>query len=121
MSDPTVPEGTEQAADEAMTPGSDSLEDSFADGRNIDLLDSRPRAWRAYLHALGPGLVTGASDDDPSGIPTYAQTGARFGFGMLWVALITIPLMAGVAWVDLAIRADQITQSEPLQLVRQTA
>ena len=52
--------------------------------------------WRAYLPALGPGLVTGASDDDPSGIATYAQAGARFGFGMLWVALITFPLMAGV-------------------------
>jgi len=49
-----------------------------------------------YLRALGPGLVTGASDDDPSGIATYAQTGAQFGFGMLWVALITFPLMAGV-------------------------
>ena len=51
---------------------------------------------RTYLHALGPGLVTGASDDDPSGIATYAQTGAKFGFSMLWVALFTFPLMAGV-------------------------
>jgi len=57
---------------------------------------SGPASWRAYLRALGPGLVTGASDDDPSGIATYAQTGARFGFGMLWVALLTFPLMAGV-------------------------
>jgi Mn2+/Fe2+ NRAMP family transporter len=48
------------------------------------------------LRALGPGLITGASDDDPSGIATYAQSGARFGFGMLWVALITFPLMYGV-------------------------
>jgi NRAMP (natural resistance-associated macrophage protein)-like metal ion transporter len=52
--------------------------------------------WRVYLRALGPGLVTGASDDDPSGIATYAQTGARFGLGMLWVALLTFPLMAAV-------------------------
>jgi NRAMP (natural resistance-associated macrophage protein)-like metal ion transporter len=52
--------------------------------------------WRTYAHALGPGLVTGASDDDPSGIATYAQTGAKFGFSMLWVALFTFPLMAGV-------------------------
>ncbi len=52
--------------------------------------------WRTYLHALGPGLVTGASDDDPSGIATYAQTGAKFGLGMLWVALVTFPLMAAV-------------------------
>lgn len=45
---------------------------------------------------LGPGLVTGASDDDPSGIATYSQTGAKFGLGMLWTALITFPLMASI-------------------------
>src|SRR5947199_6896551 len=49
-----------------------------------------------YARALGPGLVTGASDDDPSGIATYAQAGARFGFGLLWATLITLPLMAAV-------------------------
>ena len=53
-------------------------------------------AWRAYLRALGPGLVTGASDDDPSGIATYAQAGAQFRYGLLWPALITLPLMAAV-------------------------
>jgi NRAMP (natural resistance-associated macrophage protein)-like metal ion transporter len=52
--------------------------------------------WPTYLRALGPGLITGASDDDPSGIATYAQTGAKFGFGMAWVALFTFPLMAAV-------------------------
>src|SRR5258706_13740310 len=51
---------------------------------------------RGYVRALGPGLVTGASDDDPSGIATYAQAGATFGFGLLWTALVTFPLMAGV-------------------------
>src|SRR5712692_11030440 len=51
---------------------------------------------RSYLRALGPGLVTGASDDDPSGIATYAQAGAKFGFAMLWTALLTFPLMATV-------------------------
>src|SRR5438270_12301252 len=53
-------------------------------------------AWRAYLRAFGPGLVTGASDDDPSGIATYAQAGAKFRFGLLWSALLTFPLMAAV-------------------------
>jgi NRAMP (natural resistance-associated macrophage protein)-like metal ion transporter len=52
--------------------------------------------WRDYLRALGPGLVTGASDDDPSGIATYAQAGSRFRFGMLWVSLVTFPLMTAV-------------------------
>jgi NRAMP (natural resistance-associated macrophage protein)-like metal ion transporter len=45
---------------------------------------------------LGPGLITGASDDDPSGIATYSQAGARFGFTTLWTALITFPLMAAI-------------------------
>ena len=45
---------------------------------------------------LGPGLITGASDDDPSGIATYSQAGARFGLATLWTALITFPLMAGI-------------------------
>ena len=52
--------------------------------------------WRQYLRALGPGLVTGASDDDPSGIATYAQAGAQVGFGLLWSALLTLPLMGAV-------------------------
>lgn len=49
-----------------------------------------------YWHALGPGLTTGASDDDPSGIATYSQTGAQFGFQLLWLSALTFPLMAVV-------------------------
>ena len=45
---------------------------------------------------LGPGLITGASDDDPSGIVTYTQAGARFGLGLLWVAIVTTPLMMAI-------------------------
>jgi NRAMP (natural resistance-associated macrophage protein)-like metal ion transporter len=52
--------------------------------------------WRQYLRAMGPGLVTGASDDDPSGIATYAQAGAKYGLSFLWAALVTLPLMVGV-------------------------
>ena len=48
------------------------------------------------LRVLGPGLVTGASDDDPSGIATYSQAGAGFGFATLWTALLTFPLMAAI-------------------------
>jgi len=51
---------------------------------------------RAYWHKLGPGLTTGASDDDPSGIATYSQAGAQYGFGLLWMASFTFPLMAVV-------------------------
>jgi NRAMP (natural resistance-associated macrophage protein)-like metal ion transporter len=48
------------------------------------------------LRVLGPGLVTGASDDDPSGIAAYSQAGAQFGFATLWTALLTFPLMAAI-------------------------
>ena len=51
---------------------------------------------RDYVKSLGPGLITGASDDDPSGIATYSQAGAGFGFATLWTAWITFPLMACV-------------------------
>jgi NRAMP (natural resistance-associated macrophage protein)-like metal ion transporter len=51
---------------------------------------------RNFLKILGPGLVTGASDDDPSGIATYSQAGAGFGLSLLWMSIITFPLMAGI-------------------------
>lgn len=47
-----------------------------------------------YWHTLGPGLTTGASDDDPSGIATYSQVGAKYGFQLLWLSPLTFPLMA---------------------------
>jgi Mn2+/Fe2+ NRAMP family transporter len=48
--------------------------------------------WRHLLGILGPGLVTGAADDDPSGIATYSQTGAQFGYGQLRTAFWMLPL-----------------------------
>lgn len=51
---------------------------------------------KKFFKALGPGLITGASDDDPSGIATYSQAGAKFGLATLWTALITFPLMAAI-------------------------
>src|SRR5476651_1428589 len=55
-----------------------------------------PPAKVSWLAKLGPGLITGAADDDPSGIATYSQAGAQFGFGMLWTVLLTYPLMVGI-------------------------
>lgn len=52
------------------------------------------RKTKDYWHMLGPGLTTGASDDDPSGIATYSQVGAQYGFGLLWMAPWTFPLMS---------------------------
>jgi NRAMP (natural resistance-associated macrophage protein)-like metal ion transporter len=51
---------------------------------------------KTFLKNLGPGVITGASDDDPSGIATYSQAGAQAGFATLWTALVTFPLMAAV-------------------------
>ncbi len=55
---------------------------------------------RGWLQRLGPGLITGAADDDPSGIATYSQAGAQFGFGTLWSLLVTFPLMVGIQLVS---------------------
>ncbi len=52
--------------------------------------------FRGFVRELGPGLVTGAADDDPSGIATYSQAGAAYGYSLLWTALLSLPLMAGV-------------------------
>src|SRR5579864_732583 len=53
-----------------------------------------------FLERLGPGLITGAADDDPSGIATYSQAGAQFGLAMLWSVFLTTPLMVGIQVVS---------------------
>src|SRR5947208_12316890 len=63
--------------------------------------------WRRILTVLGPGLITGASDDDPSGIATYSQAGAQFGYGMCWVMLATWPLMAAIQ--EISARIGRVT------------
>ncbi|MBK9705634.1 MAG: Nramp family divalent metal transporter [Acidobacteria bacterium] len=60
--------------------------------RGLKLLSSA----RYFFRNLGPGLITGAADDDPSGISTYSTAGASFGYGMLWTALLSLPLMTAV-------------------------
>src|SRR5579884_1348362 len=55
---------------------------------------------KRFFKILGPGLITGASDDDPSGIGTYAVAGASLGFATLWTALITFPMMAVVQFIS---------------------
>jgi NRAMP (natural resistance-associated macrophage protein)-like metal ion transporter len=58
--------------------------------------DSRIDRLQARARELGPGLITGAADDDPSGIAAYSQAGAAFGYSTLWIALVTLPLMAAI-------------------------
>jgi NRAMP (natural resistance-associated macrophage protein)-like metal ion transporter len=72
----------------AGTPGQGDQSTEISGGR----FASARRFWRA----LGPGIITGAADDDPSGIATYSIAGAKFGTGLLWMALLSWPLMAAV-------------------------
>jgi NRAMP (natural resistance-associated macrophage protein)-like metal ion transporter len=62
---------------------------------------------RRLLRYIGPGWITGASDDDPSGIATYSQAGAQFGYGMTWVMLFTWPLMAAIQ--EISARIGRVT------------
>jgi len=55
---------------------------------------------QSFIKKLGPGIITGAADDDPSGIATYSQAGAQFGFNMLWTVLFTYPFMVGIQMVS---------------------
>jgi NRAMP (natural resistance-associated macrophage protein)-like metal ion transporter len=64
-------------------------------------------APKGLLARLGPGLITGASDDDPSGIATYSQTGAQFGYAMCWVMLFCFPLMAAIQ--EISARMGRVT------------
>ena len=52
------------------------------------------------LKQLGPGLITGAADDDPSGIATYSQAGAQFGYALGWTVVLTYPLMVGIQLIS---------------------
>src|SRR5579864_3130333 len=63
----------------------------------------RPR----LLQIMGPGLITGASDDDPSGIATYSQVGAQFGYGLAWTLLFSYPLMAAIQ--EISARIGRVT------------
>jgi hypothetical protein len=89
-------------------------------------LPSRWSAWRrprwaaqrstsdkrtGFLAYLGPGLITGAADDDPSGIATYSQVGAQFGYAMTWLMLFTWPLMAAIQEISARIGRGSIIRA----------
>jgi NRAMP (natural resistance-associated macrophage protein)-like metal ion transporter len=91
------------------------MTDTSTDAAPIPVLAARIARRRAAGHTahkgllgrLGPGLITGASDDDPSGIATYSQTGAQFGYAMCWVMLFCFPLM--VAIQEISARMGRVT------------
>jgi len=98
MSEPdletTLPESLE-------TPEDDERADDALDGPDLDnprppSTEDRTSRLRGFLGILGPGLVTGVADDDPSGVATYSQAGAALGVGLLWTAPLSLPLMYAV-------------------------
>ena len=64
------------------------------------MLKPKSLTYGQWFKKLGPGLITGAADDDPSGIATYSQAGAQFGLNMLWTVVFTYPLMAGIQMIS---------------------
>ena len=72
------------------------------------------RNFFRFWKILGPGLVTGASDDDPSGIATYSQAGAAYGLSTLWTAWITFPLMASIQEMCARIKSGYFQRAEGL-------
>jgi len=75
---------------------------------SMDTADSVKQPERPkLLEIMGPGLITGASDDDPSGIATYSQVGAEFGYGLAWTLIVTYPLMAAIQ--EISARIGRVT------------
>lgn len=72
---------------------------------------------KKFLKKLGPGLITGASDDDPSGILTYLQSGALLGFGALWTALATLPMMYGIQ--EMSGRIGLVTEKGLIKIIKE--
>jgi NRAMP (natural resistance-associated macrophage protein)-like metal ion transporter len=85
-------ERAKRAAAKSTTTNENRADPPEAAARSTVVGSSKPRLWKT----LGPGLITGASDDDPSGIATYSQAGAKFGFQLAWTLLLTYPLMAAI-------------------------
>lgn len=77
----------------------------------------RRRGFNRILRILGPGLITGAADDDPSGIATYSQTGAQFGYGQLWTAIFMLPLMTAIQ--EACARIGQVTGKGIVAVVKE--
>jgi Mn2+/Fe2+ NRAMP family transporter len=69
-----------------------SREEKSAASHDKDTTTSKLSSVKKTLKSLGPGIITGASDDDPSTIATFSQAGAQFGLGMLWLALFQYPM-----------------------------
>ncbi|MSP77929.1 MAG: divalent metal cation transporter, partial [Rhodospirillaceae bacterium] len=85
----------------ASSAASGAIQSSTGSGVNSIFASIRQRlSLKGLFKRLGPGVITGAADDDPSGIATYSQAGAQFGFALLWTVVLTWPLMVAVQSVS---------------------
>jgi NRAMP (natural resistance-associated macrophage protein)-like metal ion transporter len=93
-----------------------SMAESLFKPDSIALNAGEPKGRARFLHRLGPGLISGAADDDPSGIATYSQVGAQFGLSMLWTMLFSFPLMAAIQ--EICARLGRITGAGVAENIR---
>jgi Mn2+/Fe2+ NRAMP family transporter len=97
MDDHRVTEVDEE--DDPPSPTTPHGEPASATGSLEAVIEHEANPLKRFFKLLGPGLITGAADDDPSGIGTYATAGAALGFATLWTAIVTLPLMAVVQYI----------------------
>lgn len=98
---PQLEELVTTTAGEAATPEEDgpAVDPARPADPKIQELAREGNPAKRFLKVLGPGLITGASDDDPSGIGTYAQTGAKYGYQYLWTTILMLPMMISVQYI----------------------
>src|SRR5213596_1671475 len=89
----------EDTSEEYKTPVIPHAEPAAGTATLEAALAERESQIKRFLKILGPGLITGASDDDPSSIGTYTTAGASLGFATLWTAILTLPMMAAVQFI----------------------
>src|SRR5712671_138484 len=98
----------EDLSDQQNTPAIPHSEPAAGTATIEAALTEHESSIKRFLKILGPGLITGASDDDPSGIGTYTTAGASLGFATPWTALFTFPLMAVRSWASVSMVAGSI-------------
>jgi Mn2+/Fe2+ NRAMP family transporter len=97
----------EDPSDPARLPVVDAVGNAKLSAR-LPFASTKPLAWIGrFLKLLGPGLITGAADDDPSGIATYSQVGAQFGYTLLWTMLFIYPFMTSIQ--EISARLGRVT------------
>ena len=76
------------------------MNDQLSEPQGVGHQTKEGRSGGGFFHIIGSGVITGAADDDPSAIGTYASAGARFGLGILWIAPVLLPMMYVVVYLS---------------------